>query len=54
VAADTYVAIETEDGANPLVLLDEFKAFTQNIASRCEKPPVSSAVETIGNYCVFE
>ena len=47
-------SIETEDGANPLVSLDEFKAFTQDIASRCEEPPVSSAVETIGNYRVFE
>ena len=47
-------SIETEDGANPLVSLDEFKAFTQDIVSRCEEPPVSSAVETIGNYCVFE
>jgi hypothetical protein len=47
-------SIETEDGANPLVSLDEFKAFTQDIVSRCEEPPVSSAVETIGNYRVFE
>ena len=46
-------SIETEDGANPLVSLEEFKAFTQDIASRCEEPPVASAVETIGNYRVF-
>ncbi len=47
-------SIETEDGANPLASLDEFKAFTQDIASRCEEPPVASAVETIGNYRVLE
>jgi hypothetical protein len=47
-------SIETEDGANPLVSFDEFKAFTQDIASRCEAPPVASAAETIGNYRVFD
>jgi hypothetical protein len=47
-------SIETVDGANPLAALDEFKAFTQDIASRCEEPPVASAAETIGNYRVLE
>ncbi len=47
-------SIETEDGANPLSSFDEFKAFTKEIASRCEEPPVASAAETIGNYRVLE
>ena len=47
-------SIETEDGANPLSSLNEFAAFTEDIASRCEEPPVASAVETIGNYRVLE
>jgi len=47
-------SIETEDGSNPLAALDEFKAFTQDIASRCEEQAVVAKVETIGNYGVFE
>ena len=47
-------SINTEDCVNPLASLDELKAFTQDIASRCEEPPVASAVETIGNYRVLE
>ena len=47
-------SIETEDGENPLLSYDEFKAFTQDIASRCEEPPIASTAETIGNYRVFE
>ena len=48
------VSIETEDDSNPLASLKEFKAFTEDIASRCEEPPVASAVETIGNYRLIE
>ena len=47
-------SIETEDGTNPLASFDEFKVFTQDIASRCEEPPVASSAETIGNYRVLE
>lgn len=47
-------SIETEDGSNPLPSFDEFKAFTQDIAARCDEPPVASAAETIGSYRVFE
>ena len=47
-------SIETEDGSNPLASFDAFKAFTQDMASRCEGPPEASEVETIGNYRVFE
>lgn len=47
-------SIETEDGSNPLAAFDEFKAFTQDIASRCDEPPVASSAETIGSYRMFE
>lgn len=47
-------SIETKDGTNPLGSFNEFKAFTQDIASRCEEPPVASEVETIGSYRVLE
>lgn len=47
-------SIETEDGSNPLSELDEFSAFTEDIASRCDEPPVASEVETIGNYRVLD
>ena len=47
-------SIETGDGSNPLPEFDEFKAFRIDLASRCDEPPVSSAIETLGNYQVFE
>jgi len=47
-------SIETEDGSNPLGALAEFTAFTEDIASRCDEPPVASEVETIGNYRVLD
>jgi hypothetical protein len=43
-------SIETEDESNPLSGLDEFKVFTQDIASRCEEPPVALNAKVIGNY----
>lgn len=48
------VSIETEDGSNPLVLLDEFKEFTKDIKSRCDEPPTASEVETIGDFRLFQ
>ena len=47
-------SIETADGTNPVALMDAFKAFTKDIASRCEEPPVASVAETIGTYRIFE
>lgn len=46
-------SIETEDGSNPLPSFDEFKAFVNDIASRCVEPPEPSELTTIGSYCVF-
>ncbi len=46
-------SIETEDGSNPLSIMEEFKAFTQDIASRCEDPPVAMVANPIGLYQLF-
>lgn len=43
-------SIETQDGSNPLASLDAFKAFTRDIAERCEQPPVAKKGDLIGNY----
>ncbi len=40
--------IAVED--NPLVRLPAFKAFTADIAARCEEPPVSSEATLVGSY----
>ncbi len=42
------------DGHNPLPELSAFKAFTQDIASRCEEPPVAMAADAVGSHRVFE
>jgi hypothetical protein len=46
-------SIETEDGSNPLLDLEEFQAFVKDIASRCEEAPVANSANTIGAYRVF-
>lgn len=46
-------SIETADGENPLLALEEFKAFTKDIADRCDEPPVATPVETLGSYNAF-
>ncbi len=35
---------------NPLTSLESFKAFTADIKSRCEEPPVSSESARVGSY----
>jgi len=45
--------IRTDDGSNPLVELEEFKAFTAELSERCEEPPVAQEIELIGNYQLF-
>ena len=47
-------SIETEDGSNPLPSFAEFKAFSEDIAARCDEPPQVSSAETIGSYRVFD
>jgi len=47
-------SIETQNGSNPLPNFDEFKAFSQDIADRCDEAPVVSPLDTIGSYGIFD
>jgi hypothetical protein len=47
-------SIETTDGANPLAALAPFKAFTEAIADRCDEPPVTTQLDEIGSYRLFD
>ena len=42
--------INTADGSNPLPQFDEFKAFSKDIADRCDEKPVAMAADTVGNF----
>lgn len=43
-------SVDTTDGANPLLALSAFQAFTREIKDRCVEPPTATAVEQIGAY----
>jgi hypothetical protein len=45
--------VETANGENPLLALEAFKQFTAAIRDRCEEPPVSTTLATVGSYGVF-
>jgi predicted SnoaL-like aldol condensation-catalyzing enzyme len=49
-----FASIETNDGSNPLTNIDSFREFTQDIADRCDEPPIATELETVGAYRVFE
>ena len=42
-------AVDGVDG-NPLTKMQAFKDFTAGIATRCEEPPVTMQVETVGRF----
>jgi hypothetical protein len=46
--------IETADGKNPLLALEAFRQFSATIKERCEEPPVSTPIEEVGSYRLFE
>ncbi len=46
-------SIETDNGENPLGQLAAFQAFTENIAERCDEPPVAANLNEIGAYRLF-
>jgi hypothetical protein len=51
----TFVHIaEMEEGGNPLVELDAFRAFQAGIGERCEEQPVSSGLTEVGSFHFFE
>ncbi len=47
-------SIETADGANPLLALEAFKQFVGTIKERCVEPPVTSELEEVGSYRLFD
>jgi hypothetical protein len=47
-------SIETEDGSNPLVALEAFRAFTASIRERCVEPPHTVELTVVGSYRFFD
>lgn len=47
-------SVETADGSNPLSEIQAFKAFQQDIKSRCIEPPVAAGLTEIGSYGLFD
>ena len=43
----------TDDGHNPLAQVKAFKQFQENIADRCDEPPVVSELREIGSFHLF-
>jgi hypothetical protein len=51
----THLAvIETDDGKNPLLALEAFKAFASKIRERCETPPQTTELVEVGSYRMFD
>lgn len=48
------VSMEAADGGNPLGETAAFKAFTADIKSRCDEPPVAVELDEVGSYRFFE
>ncbi len=49
-----FASIETADESNPLLAIAAFKEFTAQIKDRCDEPPSTTVVHTIGSYRVVE
>jgi hypothetical protein len=50
-ADDTFMHIvESEEGANPLLELEAFRAFSSTVKERCLEPPQFADAAVIGNY----
>jgi hypothetical protein len=47
-------SIETADGTNPLQAVDAFREFAQTIKERCVEAPVTTELEEVGSYRLFE
>jgi hypothetical protein len=48
------VSLDTPGDADPLRELPAFQAFVSGIRKRCDEPPVSAPLETVGSYRLFE
>lgn len=49
-----HLSVITAANGNPLAALSAFKAFTANIADRCEEPPVPMALSPVGSYRLLD
>jgi len=47
-----HIVVDTEQPGAILGELDAFKAFTADIASRCDEPPVVTDLTLVGSYAV--
>jgi hypothetical protein len=48
-----HLAEQSENGGSPLSDVAAFKKFQQNIAERCEEPPVSTQLSEVGSFHFF-
>jgi hypothetical protein len=46
--------VEDDTGDNPIPKLDAFKAFTKDIAARCQEQPQSASASVVGNYGMID
>jgi hypothetical protein len=49
-----HVAFQAGSDGNPLGEIAAFKAFTENIAERCDEPPVAKSATVVGSYGLFQ
>ncbi len=50
----TFIHTARIDGEeNPLAASPAFKAFTDNIAERCDVPPAAAGATVVGNYGLY-
>jgi hypothetical protein len=49
----SFVHLASSDGPSPLTSVPAFKRFQENIADRCDEPPVVTELSEIGSFRVF-
>ncbi len=48
-----HLAFVEDPANNPLLALDAFKAFSAQVADRCDEPPATVALTEVGSYGWF-
>ena len=46
-------SVESDDGQSPLSSVEAFQRFQDNIADRCDEPPVVTRIREVGSFRVF-
>jgi len=49
-----HVVIETDQPGRILGQIEAFKAFSKDIESRCDEPPVATEITLVGSYAVAD